>query len=86
MREDALRYRSAGVDLSASGDAKARIAKLASSTFSSGAIGSFGGFGGMFRVPAGMRSPVLVSSADGVGTKSGSPSTPAATTRWVTIW
>lgn len=69
MREDALRYRSAGVDLSASGDAKARIAKLASSTFSSGAIGSFGGFGGMFRVPAGMRSPVLVSSADGVGTK-----------------
>jgi len=69
LSEDALRYRSAGVDLLASADAKARIAKLVSSTLTSGALGAFGGFGGMFRVPAGMRSPVLVSSADGVGTK-----------------
>ena len=30
--------------------------------------GAFGGFGGMFRAPTG-RSPLLVSSADGVGTK-----------------
>jgi phosphoribosylformylglycinamidine cyclo-ligase len=29
----------------------------------------FGGFGGMFRMPEGMRAPLLVSSADGVGTK-----------------
>ena len=69
MSDDALHYRSAGVDLRASDDAKSRIAKLVASTRTAGALGAFGGFGGMFRMPAGMRSPVLVSSADGVGTK-----------------
>lgn len=69
MSGDALHYRSAGVDLHASDDAKARIAKLVASTKTSGTLGAFGGFGGMFRMPEGMRSPVLVSSADGVGTK-----------------
>jgi phosphoribosylformylglycinamidine cyclo-ligase len=34
-----------------------------------GARGRFGGFGGMFRMPSGTRAPLLVSSADGVGTK-----------------
>jgi len=66
---DVLHYRSAGVDLRASDDAKARIAKLVASTRTAGTMGAFGGFGGMFRMPTGMRSPVLVSSADGVGTK-----------------
>lgn len=69
MSTGALRYRSAGVDTAASDDAKARIGKLVASTLTAGAIGAFGGFGGMFRVPSGMRRPVLVSSADGVGTK-----------------
>jgi len=69
VREDARHYRSAGVDLRASDDAKSRIASLVASTATSGSLGKFGGFGGMFKVPAGMRSPVLVSSADGVGTK-----------------
>lgn len=69
MSASALRYRSAGVDISASDEAKARIAKLVTSTFTEGAVGGFGGFGGMFRAPSGMRKPVLVSSADGVGTK-----------------
>jgi phosphoribosylformylglycinamidine cyclo-ligase len=31
--------------------------------------GAFGGFGGLFRLPAGLTSPLLVASADGVGTK-----------------
>lgn len=69
MSDRALHYRSAGVDLGASDNAKSRFEKLVESTRTAGAIGAFGGFGGMFRVPAGMRSPVLVSSADGVGTK-----------------
>ncbi|MEO7367349.1 MAG: phosphoribosylformylglycinamidine cyclo-ligase [Gemmatimonadaceae bacterium] len=69
MSEDARHYRSAGVDLRASDDAKSRIASLVSSTATSGSLGNFGGFGGMFKVPPGMRSPILVSSADGVGTK-----------------
>ncbi len=69
MSTGALRYRSAGVDISASDEAKTRIGKLVASTFTDGALGAFGGFGGMFRAPSGMRKPVLVSSADGVGTK-----------------
>ena len=69
MSDDALHYRSAGVDLGASSDAKSRIARLVASTRTRATIGAFGGFGGMVRAPQGMRSPVLVSSADGVGTK-----------------
>jgi phosphoribosylformylglycinamidine cyclo-ligase len=69
VSEDALRYGSAGVDIDASNAAKNRIRKLAESTFTSGVLGGFGGFGGMFRVPTGLDKPVLVSSADGVGTK-----------------
>ncbi|MGI8842140.1 MAG: phosphoribosylformylglycinamidine cyclo-ligase [Gemmatimonadaceae bacterium] len=66
---DPLDYRSSGVDIDAADDAKHRIRALVESTFTEGARGKFGGFGGMFRVPPGMRSPILVSSADGVGTK-----------------
>jgi phosphoribosylformylglycinamidine cyclo-ligase len=62
-------YRSAGVDIEAADDAKQRIRRLVESTFTAGARGSFGGFGGMFRVPTDVPKPVLVSSADGVGTK-----------------
>ena len=69
MSEDALRYGSAGVDIDASNAAKNRIRKLAESTFTKGVVGGFGGFGGMFRVPPNLEKPVLVSSADGVGTK-----------------
>ncbi|AMW04779.1 phosphoribosylformylglycinamidine cyclo-ligase [Gemmatimonas phototrophica] len=64
-----LDYRSAGVDIDAADDAKNRLAKLVQSTMTSGARGAFGGFGGMFRVPEGYRAPLLVASADGVGTK-----------------
>ena len=69
MTDDALRYGSAGVDIDASNAAKNRIKKLVESTFTSGVVGDFGGFGGMFRLPSGLNKPVLVSSADGVGTK-----------------
>ncbi len=65
----ALDYRSAGVDIDAAEEAKNRLAALVQSTMTRGARGAFGGFGGMFRVPDGYRSPLLVSSADGVGTK-----------------
>ncbi|MDQ6886977.1 MAG: phosphoribosylformylglycinamidine cyclo-ligase [Gemmatimonadota bacterium] len=63
-----LDYRSAGVDIEAADNAKARMKALVESTFTSGARGGFGGFGGLFRVPSGQQ-PLLVASADGVGTK-----------------
>jgi phosphoribosylformylglycinamidine cyclo-ligase len=69
VSDDALRYGSAGVDLDASSAAKSQIKKLVESTFTPGVLGGFGGFGGMFRVPASLEKPILVSSADGVGTK-----------------
>jgi phosphoribosylformylglycinamidine cyclo-ligase len=64
-----LTYRGAGVDIDASDDAKHRITKLVESTYTAGTRGAFGGFGGMFRMPEGLKKPLLVSSADGVGTK-----------------
>jgi phosphoribosylformylglycinamidine cyclo-ligase len=64
-----LDYRSAGVDIDSANDARDRIRALVESTFTEGARGRFGGFGGMFRMSAAAERPVLVASADGVGTK-----------------
>ena len=64
-----MRYRDAGVDIDAAEESKERIRRHVESTFTAGMRGAFGGFGGMFRVPPGYAQPVLVSSADGVGTK-----------------
>jgi phosphoribosylformylglycinamidine cyclo-ligase len=66
---DSLDYRTAGVDINAADDAKNRIKAHVMSTLTAGARGEFGGFGGMFRAPTDVPKPVLVSSADGVGTK-----------------
>jgi phosphoribosylformylglycinamidine cyclo-ligase len=67
--QGAMDYRSAGVDIDAAEDSKWRLKQHVESTLTEGARGAFGGFGGMFRVPGGFAKPVLVSSADGVGTK-----------------
>jgi phosphoribosylformylglycinamidine cyclo-ligase len=64
-----LDYRGAGVDIDAAEEAKGRIKRLVESTYTAGVRGAFGAFGGMFRMPAEPRRPLLVSSADGVGTK-----------------
>jgi phosphoribosylformylglycinamidine cyclo-ligase len=64
-----LDYAACGVDIDRSDDVKHRIRAVVESTFTAGARGAFGGFGGMFRIPADFQRPVLVSSADGVGTK-----------------
>ncbi len=66
---DRMTYAGAGVSIDAADDAKQRIRKLVESTYTAGVVGGFGGFGGMFRMPADAKRPVLVSSADGVGTK-----------------
>lgn len=64
-----LDYRSAGVDIDASDDAKRRIRSLVESTYTAGVRGAFGAFGGMFKLPDNVRKPLVVASADGVGTK-----------------
>jgi len=61
-------YRSSGVDIEAADDARERYRRLVESTRTGGVLGAFGSFGGMFRAPVGDR-PLLVASADGVGTK-----------------
>ena len=67
--DDGLEYADAGVDIDRSDAVKRRIRSVVESTFTAGARGAFGGFGGMHRIPAHFQRPVLVSSADGVGTK-----------------
>jgi phosphoribosylformylglycinamidine cyclo-ligase len=67
--QEGLDYASAGVDIDRSDSVKRRIRSVVESTFTAGARGAFGGFGGMFRIPAEANRPVLVASADGVGTK-----------------
>jgi phosphoribosylformylglycinamidine cyclo-ligase len=64
-----ITYRDAGVDREAARDAKFRILDLIKSTTTGNVVGNPGGFGGLCRIPDGMREPLLVSSADGVGTK-----------------
>jgi phosphoribosylformylglycinamidine cyclo-ligase len=68
-KEKSLDYASAGVDIERSDAVKRRIRSVVESTFTAGARGAFGGFGGMYRIPAEAQRPVLVASADGVGTK-----------------
>src|SRR5262245_38393974 len=63
-------YRDAGVDIAAQDRALVDIKKLARSTFGPEVLADVGLFGGLFRPTLdGMREPVLVASADGVGTK-----------------
>ncbi|HEV2445285.1 MAG TPA: phosphoribosylformylglycinamidine cyclo-ligase [Candidatus Sulfopaludibacter sp.] len=63
-----VRYRDAGVNIDEAGRAVSGIKKLARGTFTRGVLADIGSFGAMFRI-SGYRKPVLVSSADGVGTK-----------------
>jgi phosphoribosylformylglycinamidine cyclo-ligase len=68
-RMDPLTYRAAGVDIEAGEEAVRRIGPLAAATRRAEVLGGLGAFAAFCRVPPGYRSPVLVSSTDGVGTK-----------------
>ncbi len=63
-------YSDAGVNIEAANRATARIRELAQKTFNERTLSDIGSFGGMFdgAFPQ-LRHPVLVASADGVGTK-----------------
>jgi phosphoribosylformylglycinamidine cyclo-ligase len=65
-----ISYRDAGVDIDAATRATDRIKELARTTFNQQTLSEIGSFGGMFDGAfPGMDHPVLVASADGVGTK-----------------
>src|SRR5271170_5094710 len=65
-----MRYADAGVNISAADETKRRIAAMAGKTFRRGVLAPIGGFGSLFQLDKKRwRHPVLVASADGVGTK-----------------
>src|SRR5579862_8094553 len=63
-----ISYKDAGVSIDEADRAVSSIRTLARKTFTSGVLTDIGSFGGGFLLK-GYREPVLVSSADGVGTK-----------------
>ena len=65
----ALSYRGAGVDLDAAERATEALKSLVAATRDEHTLSEMGLFGGLYAVPGDAVSPVLVSSADGVGTK-----------------
>jgi phosphoribosylformylglycinamidine cyclo-ligase len=62
-------YTAAGVDVAAGDRAVELMRAAVESTHRPEVLGGFGGFGAAVTIPAGYRSPVLISSTDGVGTK-----------------
>jgi len=62
-------YAAAGVDVDAGDLAVELMRDVVESPRRPEVIGGLGGFGGAITIPAGYREPVLISSTDGVGTK-----------------
>ena len=62
-------YKAAGVDIDAGNEVVRRIRGLARGTFTPRVLSDLGSFGGLFRLGQVGADPVLVASADGVGTK-----------------
>ncbi len=70
MEKKGLTYRDAGVDIDAQDEALRRIKGFVRGTRTAGVLADLGSFGGLFRPQLdGFTEPVLVASADGVGTK-----------------
>ncbi|MDP8232836.1 MAG: phosphoribosylformylglycinamidine cyclo-ligase [Candidatus Zophobacter franzmannii] len=63
-------YKKSGVDIKAGEESVNRIKPMVKSTFNSNVLTQIGGFGGLYQVDlTKWKEPILVSSADGVGTK-----------------
>ena len=75
-------YAQAGVDVEAGDRAVALMRAAVESTRRPEVVGGLGGFGGAVAIPAGYREPLIVSSTDGVGTKT---ALATALGRWETI-
>ena len=62
-------YESAGVNLDAADEVVSKIAEKVTATWNADVVGGFGGFAAGVRIPVGYRTPVLMMSTDGIGTK-----------------
>jgi phosphoribosylformylglycinamidine cyclo-ligase len=62
-------YRQSGVDIDAGNEVVRRIKQMARTTYTPGVLSGVGSFGGLFALDGSVADPVLVASADGVGTK-----------------
>lgn len=70
MDSKQITYKDAGVDIDSADETVQNITSVINSTNTPGVISGIGQFGGMFEIPIQeYKSPVLVSSIDGVGTK-----------------
>lgn len=70
MGEDGLTYSTAGVNIDEAQNALRSVSESIAATHNENVLGGIGGFGGMFSGSfEGLQRPVLVSSIDGVGTK-----------------
>ena len=70
IKSPTLTYKDAGVDISSADRVKDKIKFLAQKTFNRNVLGGIGGFGALYRLDLQRwKQPILVSSADGVGTK-----------------
>ena len=70
MDKERLNYAASGVDIAEADRAVEKIKKLARATFNESVLSEIGSFGGFFKPDmTGLKEPVFISSADGVGTK-----------------
>ncbi len=70
IKSPTVTYADAGVDISSGDRVKDKIKFLAQKTFNRNVLGGIGGFGALYRLDLQRwKQPILVSSADGVGTK-----------------
>jgi len=65
----AISYKDSGVDVERGYEAVKLMRGHVQSTYTDGVLGDIGSFGGFFKMPEGMKNPVLVAGTDGVGTK-----------------
>lgn len=69
LKQGRLSYRSSGVDIDAGDALVGRLKQIARVTSRPEVLAGIGGFGALVKIPRKYKNPLLVSGADGVGTK-----------------